>query len=56
MPLFGPPSVEKLKGTRDVAALIKALAHKDAQIRRGAATALGELGGQRAVKPKEKLL
>ena len=40
---FGPPNIEKLKEKRDVKGLIKALSHKEWNIRRDAAKALGEL-------------
>lgn len=49
MPLFGPPSVEKLKDKRDVHGLVKALSHKDTPTRRDAAFALAELGDAHAV-------
>ncbi len=50
MPLFGPPNVEKLKRTRDVKGLLKALGHKDPAIRLNAENALNELGTA-AVEP-----
>ncbi|HEX7171294.1 MAG TPA: HEAT repeat domain-containing protein [Candidatus Limnocylindria bacterium] len=56
MPLFGPPNIEKLKATRDVRGLIKALGHSDAEIRRGASLALGELADPRAVEPLARAL
>jgi HEAT repeat protein len=49
MPLFGPPNIEKLEDSRDVAGLIKALGYKkDARVRYLAARALGEVGGEAA--------
>jgi HEAT repeat protein len=52
MPLFGPPDVARLKAKRDVQGLIRALGYSaDTDVRRAAATALGELGDRRAVEP-----
>lgn len=51
MPLFGPPDIAKLQAKRDVAALIKLLAHKDASLRARAAEALGTLRAPEAVAP-----
>ncbi len=52
MPLFGPPDVEQLKAKRDVQGLIRALGYSsDANVRRSAASALGELGDARAAGP-----
>lgn len=51
MPLFSPPNIERLKAKRDVQGLIKALQHRDAATRRDAATALGDIGDERAVDP-----
>jgi len=55
MPLFGPPNIEKLKQKGDVKGLIKALTYENIQrqadIRRAAAEALGELGDERAIEP-----
>jgi HEAT repeat protein len=51
MPLFGPPNIEKLREKRDVDGLLKALVHKDAETRRKAAVALGDLGDAQAVEP-----
>ncbi|MDI7274909.1 MAG: HEAT repeat domain-containing protein, partial [Anaerolineae bacterium] len=50
MPLFGPPNVEKLKAKRDVAGLVKALKSPNWEVRRNAATALGEIGDRQAVE------
>jgi HEAT repeat protein len=45
MSLFGPPNVEKLKEKHNIPGLLKALEyHKDPQIVRAAAVALGQLG------------
>lgn len=50
--LFGrPPDVEALKRARDVAGLVKALAHRNASIAAAAAAALGEIGDSAAVEP-----
>ncbi|MCL4393213.1 MAG: armadillo/beta-catenin-like repeat-containing protein [Chloroflexi bacterium] len=43
MPLFGQPNVEKLATNRDVQGLVRALDHKNPQVRKDAARALGEL-------------
>jgi HEAT repeat protein len=52
VPLFGPPDVAQLTGKRDVQGLIRALGYTaDANVRRAAASALGELGDARAVDP-----
>jgi HEAT repeat protein len=67
MGLFGPPDIDKLLEVGDSRRLIKALGHSDTKIRRGAATALTELGmeatewglrdiGSRAIEPLAKLL
>ena len=56
MPLFGPPNIEKMKEKKNVKGLIKALKHKDSDIRKGAADALGEIGDARVVKPLIKAL
>ena len=48
----GRPDVAALQAAGDVEGLIAALSYqKDANVRRGAAVALGELGDQRARKP-----
>jgi hypothetical protein len=49
--LFGPPNVEKMLAKKDVEGLIKALRHKEANVRAKAAQALGKVGDVRAVKP-----
>jgi hypothetical protein len=49
--MFGAPNVFKLKEKGDVAGLAKALRHRDAGIRKQAATFLGEIGDRRAVEP-----
>lgn len=51
MPLFGPPNIEKMQAKRDVNGLIKALSHKDDDIKCDAAKALGEIGDPVAVVP-----
>ena len=51
MPLFGRPNIEKLKQERDVKGLIKALGHRDPEIRRHVTDALVELEEPRAVEP-----
>lgn len=51
MPLFGPPSVDKLKRKRDTDGLVKALKHKDVFVRRAAAEALGTLRDPQGVEP-----
>lgn len=56
MPLFGPPNVEKLKATRDVPAIAKALQHKDGAIRAAAARALGSLQETAAIESLVPLL
>jgi HEAT repeat protein len=43
--------IEKLKEKKDVAGLIKALSHKDAEVRQEAAEALGEIKDKRAIEP-----
>jgi HEAT repeat protein len=54
MPLFGPPSVDKLKAKRDVKTLIELLcSSKDRRIRCEAAAALGDIGDPRAVEGLE---
>ena len=55
--LSGPPDVEKLKAKKDVQGLIKALAYKkDAQVRRAATEALGELHEECALQALEAAL
>lgn len=56
MPLFGPPNVGQLAARRDVQGLIKALAFKDAAVRRAAAEALAPLRDPDAVEPLAVLL
>ena len=56
MPLFGPPNIGQLEARRDVQGLIKALAFKDAAIRRAAAEALGPFKDPDAVEPLSVLL
>jgi HEAT repeat protein len=56
MPLFGPPNIGQLEAKRDVQGLIKALAFKDAAIRRAAAEALAPLKDPAAVEPLTALL
>jgi HEAT repeat protein len=52
MGLFGPPNVEKMKASKNVQGLIKALGYqKDCNVRIAAAQALGEIGAPRAVGP-----
>jgi HEAT repeat protein len=43
--------VEKMKAKRDVEGLIEALNDEDFNVRAAAASALGEIGDKRAVKP-----
>ena len=50
MDLF-KPNVEKMEKKNDVNGLIKALKHKDKNVRMGAAKALGKIGDARAVEP-----
>lgn len=47
----GPPDIEKLKASRNVAGLIKALAHRDQSVASRAAAALADLGDAAAVEP-----
>ncbi len=42
---FGPPNIAKLKARRDILGLADALGYKDEQVRKAAAQALGEVGG-----------
>ena len=56
MPLFGPPNIDQLEARRDVQGLIKALAWKDAPVRRAAAEALGALRDPAAVDALSGLL
>lgn len=49
--LFGPPNVEKMLAKKDIEGLIKALRHKEANVRAKAAKALGNVGDMRAVEP-----
>jgi hypothetical protein len=50
--LFGPPDVVKLKTKSNIGGLIKALSYeKDMNVRVAAATALGEIGDEKAVDP-----
>lgn len=48
--------VEKMKAKRDVEGLIKALKDEDWNVREAAASALGEIGDKRAVKPLKDAL
>lgn len=50
------PNVEKLREKRDVEGLMKALKHKDINVRLGAAEALGRIGDARAEKPLTEVL
>ena len=56
MGLLGPPNISKLKARGRVSKLIKALEHEDAEIRKEAAVALGDLKSQEAVAPLGALL
>ncbi len=58
MPLFGPPSIDKLERQKNVKGLIKVLSHwkYDSDLRQAAAVALGRLGDNRAVEPLIKEL
>jgi len=53
MGMFGlsKPNVERMKIKKDVKGLIKSLKHKDAEVRKCAAWALGEIKAIRAVEP-----
>jgi HEAT repeat protein len=53
---FFKPNIENLKKKKDLPRLIKALSHKDADIRANAAAALGWLNDVRAVEPLVALL
>jgi len=52
MGIFGlfKANVDKMKASKDVEGLIKALKHRDARVRWNAADALGEIGDKRAVE------
>jgi HEAT repeat protein len=56
MPLFGPPNIDQMEARRDVQGLIKALAWKDAPVRRAAAEALGALRDPASVDALTALL
>lgn len=45
------PNVERMRVKRDVKGLLKALQHKDSNIRIQAVEALGSVGDKRAVEP-----
>ena len=47
---FFKPNIEKMLTRQDVEGLIKALKHKDFEVRKGAADALGKIGGTKAVE------
>jgi len=51
MGFFGLPNIEKLKAEKDVKKLIEALSHKDSDIRRRAAEALGAIKDAEALVP-----
>ena len=52
MPFFGPPNVDKLKKSRNIKGLVRALRYKkDDGIRSDAARALAEIGDLQAVEP-----
>ena len=51
MGFFGAPNIEKLKAEKNVKKLIEALSHKDSDIRRRAAEALGEIKDAGALVP-----
>lgn len=51
MPLFGPPTIEKLKAKGDVKALIKALKYDDCKLVSAVASLLGDYNDPRAVEP-----
>jgi len=52
MGFFGAPNIEKLKAKGNVKGLIKALDYKkDANVRKAAAGALGQIGNEQAVEP-----
>ena len=50
------PNVEKLKEKRNINRLIKTLSDNDVELRRRAASALGEIGGEESVEPLIQLL
>ena len=56
MPLFGPPDIRQMEAKRDTQGLIKALAFKDAAIRKAAAEALAPMKDPTAVEPLAGLL
>ncbi|MDH5770696.1 MAG: HEAT repeat domain-containing protein, partial [Candidatus Bathyarchaeota archaeon] len=45
------PNIEEMKAKRDVDGLVKAIKHRDVDIRLGAIFELGEIGDRRAVEP-----
>lgn len=54
MRIFGrssKPDIKELYSRRDVDGLIKALNHKEVEVRREAADALGRIGDERAIEP-----
>lgn len=51
MGLFGPPNISKMTKRRNTSGLVKALSHKDPQVRISAAAALYELSDARAADP-----
>jgi HEAT repeat protein len=56
MPLFGPPDIHQMESKGDIQGLIKALASKDAAIRKAAVEALAPLKDPQAVEPLVGLL
>ncbi|WP_309493142.1 HEAT repeat domain-containing protein [Candidatus Hecatella orcuttiae] len=56
MGIFGKPDIEKMERKRNVEGLVKALNHRDLDVRAGAARALGRIGDRRAVEPLCKTL
>jgi len=48
---FFKPNIEKMRTRQDVEGLIKALKHKDFEVRKNATDALGEIGDVRAIEP-----
>jgi HEAT repeat protein len=51
MGLFGPPNIKKMEARRDIKGLVKALKHKDLNVRLASVIALGKLGDVQGVEP-----
>jgi HEAT repeat protein len=56
MGIFGPPNLEKLKEENNIGGLIKALSHKDKNIRTKAANILGHIRDSSAIEALKNLL